>query len=418
MDLHSIFLKFGLSIAIGVFIGLQREHASKDSTQEISTGIRTFALMGLVGCTAAMLSDRLGSPWPFVTLALLSGLLILGGSVIDAWRGETGLTTEFSALLTIALGALIYLGHIAPAIAASVAVAVLISFKLEIHAFVRNLTREDIIAALKFAVITAIVLPVLPNKKFGPEPFNVFNPHTIWLLVVLISAISFVGYVLIKITGSRRGIWLAGMLGGLVSSTAVTLTMTQRSKNAPQLASSLTRAVLISWTIMYGRVLVVMGVVQRPLLRFLWPAMVTCAIFGLLYSLFLHFSNKRHFGSEELTFVNPFELGPAIKFGLLFSLILLFSKAASIYMGDSGLYVAGILSGLADVDAISLSVAALAGSHTISMESAARVIILACAANTLLKTGVVIVGGSPEMRKSIIPGSVMMIVAALIFVLL
>lgn len=414
MDVQSTFFKFGISLAIGILVGLQREYAFDKDKREISAGIRTFGLMGLIGCAATMVAQDLNSAWPFVIIVFVGGALIAINFFIEAWQGDTGLTTEFSALLTILAGSLVYLGYTALAIATVVAITVLLSLKFEMHRFVRHLTQEDLFATLKFAVITAIILPVLPNKNFGAEPFHIFNPHKIWLLVVLISGVSFIGYILIKIVGAKRGIGLVGVLGGLASSTAVTLTMTQRSRRNSSLSPSFTQAILISWSVMYVRLLIIVAAVNVLLIVHLWIPVVVGALVGLGYSLFLYARQNKDVEAENVAVDNPFELGPAIKFGILFSVILLISKAAQNYLGDTGLYLASLVSGLADVDAISLSVAEMSmGGESLTYASGALAIVLASAANTLLKGLVAAIGGSVELRKTIIPGMLLMIVSVL-----
>ena len=414
MELHDTFLKFGISLAIGVLVGLQRQYAFDEKEHEIAAGIRTFGLMGLIGCAATMVAQNLNSPWPFVVIVLVGGGLIAVNYFIEAWKSDTGLTTEFSALLTILAGALVYLGHLEIAIATIVAVTGLLSLKFEMHSFVRHITKEDLFATLKFAVITAIILPILPNRNFGPEPFNIFNPHTIWLLIVLISGVSFIGYILIKSVGAKRGIGIVGVLGGLASSTAVTLNMTQRSRSTPKLSPSFTQAILISWTVMYVRLLIIIAAVNVSIIRYLWLPILAGIATGLSYSLYLHLRQKRDVEAKDVSITNPFELGPAIKFGIVFAVILLLSQAAQVYMGDAGVYLASLVSGLANVDAISLSVANISlGEATLTYRAAAIAIALASVSNTLLKGAVSAIGGSAELRKTIIPGAIIMIVSVL-----
>ncbi len=414
MELAEIFLKFGISLAIGILVGLQRQYAFDEDEREIAAGIRTFGLMGLIGCAATMVSQNLNSPLPFVVIVIVGGGLIAINYFIEAWKSDTGLTTEFSALLTILAGALVYLGHLEIAIATIVAVTGLLSLKFEMHSFVRHITKEDFFATLKFAVITAIILPILPNRNFGPEPFNIFNPHTIWLLIVLISGVSFVGYILIKIVGAKRGIGIVGVLGGLASSTAVTLNMTQRSRSTPKLSPSFTQGILISWTVMYVRLLIIIAAVNVSIIRYLWLPVLAGIVTGLSYSLYLYLRQKRDVEAEDVSITNPFELGPAIKFGIVFSVILLLSKAAQVYLGDAGVYLASLASGLANVDAISLSVANMSlGETTLTYRTAAIAIALASVSNTLLKGAVSAIGGSAELRKTIIPGAIIMIVSVL-----
>ena len=259
MDQTQLFLRFGASLAIGFLIGVQREFAPRGQKGEIVAGERTFALMGLVGCLAAMAADQLDSSLAFFGVILLMGIFSAVAYFIDAWRGHVGLTTEVAIVVTILLGALCYWGYLVLAVALGIATTALLYLKLETDRFVLSLTREDIFAALQFAVISAIILPILPNESFFPPPFDVLNPFKIWLMIVFISGISFLGYVAIKVVGPEQGIGLTGFLGGIVSSTAVTLSFSERSSREPDLSRSFALAIMIAWTVMFARVLVEVG---------------------------------------------------------------------------------------------------------------------------------------------------------------
>jgi uncharacterized membrane protein (DUF4010 family) len=409
MEQTAIFYRFGAALAIGFLIGLQREYAYGGPGREIFAGERTLALMGLVGCTAAMAADVLASPWPFVGIIFLIGALIVVVYFVSAWRGQVGVTTEVAALVAVLAGALCYWDYLALAAALAVATTVLLSLKLEMDILVQRITREDVYATLKFAVITAIVLPVLPNQTFGPPPLDVLNPYEIWLMVVFISGISFLGYVLIKVVGARQGIGLTGLLGGLVSSTAVTLSFAERSQRETELARPFALAVTVAWTMMFPRVIVEVAALNTALVRVLWLPMATSALVGLAYCIYLYLSQRtREEGGVVVS--NPFELGPAVKFGLLYAVILLVSKAAQTYLGNPGVYLSSILAGLADVDAITLSVAELSrAGGGVDLITAERAIVLAAMSNTVVKGGIVLTSGSPALRRALLPGFLLML---------
>lgn len=408
-----LFFRFGVALIIGILVGLQREHASGAEAVELFAGVRTFALTGLLGCGAALASDTLASPWPFVAVILTVGVFLAVSHFIDAWRGRIGLTTEISALLTLLTGALVYWDQIVLAVALAVVITTLLSLKVEMHRFAHRLGREDIYATLKFAIITAIVLPILPNQVYGPPPFDVLNPYKIWLLVVLISGVSFVGYVLIKLVDPRKGIGLIGFLGGLASSTAVTLSFTQRSQTAPALARPFALAITVAWTVMYLRVLLIVAALNIGLVQQLWPPIAASVLAGLSYGLYLFLAQ----GSEKQEVVelaNPFELGPAIKFGLIFTAVLLISKAAQVYLGNTGIYVSSFVSGIADMDAVALSLADLSRpAGNLALAVAVRAIVLAAVASTLTKGIIVLAGGSPGLRRAIWPGFGLMTITSL-----
>ena len=284
MEEHTtLFFRFGIALFIGILVGLQREYSYDEDQkpeEKAFAGVRTFALLGLVGCTAAFGAELLNSPWVFIGIVFPMGGLIAIAYFVTASRGSIGMTTETAAFITILAGALAYWEQQALAVALGVITTALLSLKLELHRFVERISREDIVATLKFAIITAIILPVLPNQSFFAAPFDVLNPYKIWLMVVLISGIGFLGYILVKIVGSQHGIGLTGFLGGLVSSTAVTLTFSQRSQKEDQLAKPFALAITISWTVMFVRVLVEVGITNLPLLGIVWLPIVAAGGVG------------------------------------------------------------------------------------------------------------------------------------------
>jgi uncharacterized membrane protein (DUF4010 family) len=409
MEQTDLFIRFGTAIAIGFMIGLQREYAHGVSGREIIAGERTFALLSLSGFLGAMLAVELDSPLIFFGAVLVLGAYAMVGHIVDATqRDRIGITSEVSILLAVFIGALCYLGQLALAAAIGIAATVLLSLKLETDRFVRTLTREDIVAALQLAVISAIILPVLPNQAFWDAPFDVLNPFKIWLMVVFISGISFLGYVLIKFVGPKQGIGLTGLLGGLVSSTAVTLSFSERSNKEIRLAKPFALAITVAWTVMFTRILVEVGVLNRDLLGIVWLPLVAAGLVGLAYGIFLFFSQRAE-ESGDVEFSNPFDLGAAVKFGLLYGVVLLVARAAQINLGDTGVFLSSIVSGLADVDAITLSLAELSLSGGLELHTAARGMVLAAMSNTVVKGGIVMVGGGLALRKALLPGFLLML---------
>lgn len=415
MEAHTLFFRFGIALFLGVLVGLQREYTYDTEAapdQKTVAGVRTFALMGLAGCTAAFTADLLGSPWAFVGIILPIGALITVAYAITASAGDVGVTTEVAAILIVLAGALSYWDQLALAVALGVVTTALLSFKGELHGFAERISRDDIVATMKFAIITAIILPVLPNQAFWPAPFDVLNPYKIWLMVVLISGISFLGYLLIKLVGSRQGIGLTGLLGGLVSSTAVTLTFSQRSQSNDRLAKPFALAIMIGWTVMFARVLVEVGATNLALLQVVWLPITAAGAVGLAYGVYLYLTP--HAGEKgEVAVSNPFELGPAITFGLLYGLILLIARTAQFYFGDAGVYVSSIASGLADVDAITLSVSELSNQGSLELGTAAKAIVFATMSNTVVKGSIVLSSGSIALRKAVVPGMLLMLLVGI-----
>jgi uncharacterized membrane protein (DUF4010 family) len=236
-----------------------------------------------------------------------------------------------------------------------------------------------------------------------------FNPFKLWLFVVFISGISFVGYVLIKILGSKKGIGLTGLVGGLASSTAVTLSFTGRSHVHRDLARPFALAIVAAWTVMFLRVLAVVAVLNISLVKPLLLPVAASVAAGIICCLLLIRAQRLEKRPHEVKFTNPFELGLAIKFGLLFVIILLFSRVTQVYFGDLGVYLSSFFSGLADVDAIAFSMAKLSqGTTGLGHSIAARAIMLAAVANTLAKGGIVLFTGAPELKRAVLPGFILM----------
>ena len=247
------------------------------------------------------------------------------------------MTTEVSALLAFVLGALCGFGQVGVASAAAVASLLLLALKDYLHQLARRVEIADIYATLKFALISVIILPLLPNETFGPPPIDVINPYKIWLMVVLIAGLNFVGYLLVKVLGNEHGIGLTGVLGGLVSSTAVTLSFSQRSRKEPAQSQAFVLAIVLAWTIMFVRVVVMTGVVYRPLAAPLGIALGMMTVAGLGVSLVLWRRSRSRPTGTVTTGANPFELGEAIKFGLLFGVVTVAAKAAEVYLGEGRL---------------------------------------------------------------------------------
>ena len=417
---QDLYLRFGAALLIGALIGMQREYAYGSSQgRGLFAGARTFSLMALYGASAALLADLLEVTWVFIGMVILLGGMITVAYFITATeRDEIGLTSEVAALITILIGGISYYHSIEFAAALGVVTTVLLAVKWELRQFVQVITQEDVFATLQFAVITAIILPVLPNVNYGPPPLDVFNPYQIWKMVVFISGINFLGYILVKVAGPKRGLGISGLLGGLASSTATTMSFSQRSKSELGLDQPFAVAIIIGWVIMFVRVIVEVAVINQNLLPEVWPALAAMALAGLLYAAYLYFSHAA-IDEQELSLSNPFELGPAIKFGLIYALVLLVTKAAEVYIGEKGIFITSVLAGLADVDAITLSISDLTRlGGSISIETGKVALILATLSNTLSKGVLVFTLGSRSLRKFVWPMIVIMLGIGLGFVFL
>ncbi len=402
--------RFGVALVLGLFIGLQREYAYRQRWKdELLAGARTFPIIALLGAMATLVAGEFGSALVLAVTVFAVVLLLALGHFREGYARNTKLTTEMAGLVTFFTGALCYWGFLRVAAGLGVGTAVLLSMRLQTYVFARRIDKEDVYATLKFAVITIIVLPLLPTEGYGPAPFDVVVPYNVWLMVVLISGISFLGYILIQIGGAKRGLGLTGLLGGLASSTAVTLSVAERSHDAKGLNTTLGMVVLLAWTMMFVRVIVAVGVVHTPLLHTVW--MPLGAVFGasLLYCGYLYTAQPTEEDEEPPSVKNPFRLGSAITFGVLYAVVLVVSNGAQSYLGDAGIYLSSVVGGLADVNAITLSMARLNGSGDLEASVATRAILIATAVNTGLKGGIVSLTGTSELRRAVVPGLVLMI---------
>lgn len=416
MTPQELFYRFGVALFAGLLIGLQREYAH--GKKELTAGARTFALVGLLGCSAAMSRDLLGSDYGFVAVFMVLGGLLIAGYVVQAIQHHAaGQTSEIAVVITFFCGALCYWDYLGLAVALAVATTLLLSMKQETQAFVKHLTREDIYAALKFAVVTAIVLPILPNQNFGPAPLNVFNPYQIWWMVVLVSGVSFLGFVMMQVRGSEQGITLAGLIGGMVSSTAVTVGLGQRSRNQPDLSLSFALAICVAWTMMFIRIGVIVGVLNLALLERLWMPLAGGALAGLIYSYYLYRAQKAE-QRGQVALSNPFNLTPAIQFGLLYALMLVVTTLGQTFMGDAGVYFSSAVAGFVSVDAMVVSLSNLSAGGSLDLATAAYGVTLAAVANTVFKTGLLYSLASVYVRKMLLPVMALMLVCTLGLMLL
>lgn len=415
IDEARVILNIAFGVGVGFFIGLQREHAHTERGGDggVFAGERTFSLLALAGALAALISEQLQAPMVFLIAIVFVALLSVSAYTVEAIRhGRRGITTEVAVLITVLIGGLSYWGYFILAGALGVIVTFILTIKLETDRFAQALTREDIFAVLQFAIITAVVLPVLPNRAFWDAPFDVLNPFNIWLMVVFISAINFLGYVLIKTLGTDSGLSLTGIVGGLVSSTAVTLGFSHLSKEDSKLGRPLAVAIVASWVMMFPRVLVLVGVINVELVADLWLPLSLTALAALGHALFLFFSQSKGKG-KSVDFSNPFDLMSALRFGLLYALVLLIARTAQIYFGDSGVLLASAVSGLAGMDAITLSMSELSRNGGLSLNIAAQALVFAVISNTVTKGGIVFALGSPELRKAVWPGVALIFIAGM-----
>ncbi|HSM93504.1 MAG TPA: MgtC/SapB family protein [Anaeromyxobacteraceae bacterium] len=422
MTTYEPFLSLGLAAAAGLLIGLERERSAPTEPKEASFlgGARTHPLFALVGGVSVLAARQVGAWAVVLPLAGLIALLVANywGDVVG--NRSRGITSEAAFLLSFMLGALSLTdGVIEPlsrkvfvVSAVAVVATALLSSKPAIHPLARRISSADLAGTLKFLVVAVIVVPLLPDETFGP--LQVLNPRDVGLFVVLISGISFVGYAGIRLLGPERGLGLTGVVGGLVSSTAVTLSLAGRSREREELCESAALAVILASTIMFLRVIVIVAVVNPSLVRQVAPAMLASTGAGVAASLLLWIRSRRvRRPAGDIAFANPFELGRALGFALLFAVVLVGSKAAAIYVGDAGTYAAGLLAGTTDVDAITLSMAGLAGS-SVDVAVATTTIFLGAAANTLVKGVLAATLGGWRFGRYVLSGQLLMLCAGIL----
>jgi uncharacterized membrane protein (DUF4010 family) len=411
LDPLAMALRFGAALALGVLRGLERE---RTKTQTSFAGVRTFGLLALAGGVAAFLDASLERPWLGLAVFGAAAALVVVSYAVTAQRGEFGITTEVSALLAFLLGFMCVSGHVLAAAGLAVASGATLALKEWLHGLAGRIESADVEATLKFAIVSIIILPLVPDQSYGPAPLDVINPYKIWLMVVLISGLNFASYLLVKIVGAEHGIGLTGLLGGLVSSTAVTLGFSQRSRQEPSHAAPLALGILVAWTVMFFRVVLLVAAVYPGLAPRIGLAMAGFGVPSLAICWFLWRRERSTERASVSAGQNPFELGEAIRFGLLFGVITFVAKAAQVYLGDAGLYLAGAIAGLTDVDAIALSMSQLALADAANAEPASRTIVIAVASNTLFKAGMVAFLAAPALRRVILGATGVILVAALV----
>ncbi|RFC40133.1 MAG: Uncharacterized membrane protein, DUF4010 family [Candidatus Nitrotoga sp. CP45] len=390
--------QFLASLAIGLLIGLERERRPSSKA-----GLRTFALVALMGTLTAMLSSKIGSPWLLVTGFCIVGVMIIAAYLTSPTEeNDPGTTTVAALLLCYALGALIWYGQTTLAVMLAIITTTLLYFKPELRGITKRLTRRDLVSILQFLVLTFVILPILPNQNYGP--YDTFNPHQIWMMVVLISGLSLAGYVALHWTSQRYGAPLLGLLGGLVSSTATTLVYARHGKISEVMARLSAVVILLSSQVVLMRLTVLSAVVSPNLLAKLLPVMGLGLLFGLIVTLFdwrkLHTSSDLPMPKTS----NPTEILTALSFGLLYAVVLFFSAWISDIAGSGGLYVVALISGLTDVDAITLSSLRLFDLNKLSDDQAVTAISLAFLSNMVFKFGLVVFIGGTTLAKHVAAG--------------
>jgi uncharacterized membrane protein (DUF4010 family) len=409
---------FLIALLIGALVGIEREKHKNNNHPGSFAGVRTYILFAQLGAVSAWLSVFLQTPWLFIAALSAVSVTVLCAYYLEnkAKAAALGLTSELSAITVCLLGGAVIFGFAEIAVSLAIFTSAILAFREPLHGLISKIGADDLYAGLKLLIASFIVLPLLPNEAI--DPWQVLNPYKLWLLVILISALSLVGYIAVRSLGSVKGTMITALTGGLVSSTAMTLSFARSSQteNDSGAANRLAAGILVSWLVMFGRVILIVTAISVPLMRqLLWPLVGLALVTAVLAMAFFLASHRLQSASvaTAVPVNNPFSLWSAIQFALLFALVLLLVKLAEHYAPGQGLYWLAAVAGLTDVDAISLSLADYA-SRGESVQLAATAIGIAILSNSLVKTAMVWVAGAQHLALRISAAMLVLSLAGLL----
>ncbi|GAB2182273.1 MgtC/SapB family protein [Denitratisoma sp. agr-D3] len=389
---------FVTSLAIGLLIGLERERKP-----DAKAGLRTFGLTALLGCLSALIARETGNGWILALGLLTVGAMMMAAIAMDPPDdGDPGTTSVVALMLAYGLGAAVWLGHGPLAVMLAIAATSLLYFKSQLHGFTVSLSNKDVLSVLQFAVLSFIVLPILPDQNYGP--YQAFNPHQIWRMVVLISGVSLAGYAALRLVGVQHGAAVIGFFGGLVSSTATTMVFARHARNESGLIPTAALVILLANLVVLLRIGLVAAFLAPELIPDLAPLLGCGFVFGLGVALW---GWKRHGEHQDLPMPevrNPTELRTALTFGLLYGAVLLVSAWLQDLAGSKGMYLVSLASGLTDVDAITLSTLHLLEMGKVPTVTAVTAITLAVLSNLAFKASLAISIGGKTLAWRVVPG--------------
>lgn len=384
MDQAQLFQRLALALAIGLLVGIERGWQSREEAEgERTAGLRTYALTGLLGGLSAAVSSR-GFPLVLpVALAAFAGAFALFSWLEATHERNFSVTGVVAGMLTFLLGAYAVVGDETVAAAAAVTMTILLALKAPLHSWLKGLTWPEIRAALILLAMTFLLLPLLPDRPI--DPWGAINPASVWTLAILIAGVSFAGYVAVRLLGDTAGLAVTAIAGGLTSSTATTLSLAGLGKAHGEATPLLAGGILLSGLTMMVRVLAIVGALNPHLIGDLAPPIAVAGAVLLAASAYLMLGRgEAGTTTPSLALTNPFDLGAALKIAALIALILVLTRIASDHLGAAGVLLVAAVSGVADVDAVSLSMARLAPSD-LALPAAATAILIAVASNTIAK---------------------------------
>ncbi|GGE69439.1 membrane protein [Streptosporangium jomthongense] len=388
-------LNLAVALLLGAIIGLERGWGAREQKSgERIAGIRTFSLIGLLGGISVVLAQEITvCTFPVLLLSVVAMSIVAYSERLDHIRNFS-ITGMVSMVLTFCFGAIAVAVDPVMATTAAVITAIILDNKEEIHGWVQKLQAHELDAALKLLVISVVMLPLLPNEKMGPG--GVLNPREIWWMVVMIASISFVGYFAMRMAGTSKGILFTSLFAGLSSSTALTLHFARQADRYPALNAQFATGILIACGTMFPRILVYCFVINRALLPSLvWPVAVMTLLLYVPAIFIWHRNSGTNRISQPTPGQNPLELKSALVFGILLTAILLLGDFLKNWLGDTGIYMLAATSGIADVDAITLSLTRMSN-NGLAMDTAVLGIVIAAATNNLVKSGMAWIVGNRQ----------------------
>jgi uncharacterized membrane protein (DUF4010 family) len=411
---------FGTALFIGALVGTERTQHRQGEPAGFA-GLRTFILFAELGALLAFLSGQLKSLVPFSLGLVCVTLVVTAAYAVQRWTRETdiGMTTEVTAIVVYVLGGLALMDQAVLAVALAIVTAALLATKKALHEGIARISHVELMAALRLLFASFIVLPILPRRAI--DPWNALSPYKLWLIVVLISALSMVGYVTVRVLGAARGVIVTGFFGGIVSSTAATLTFARQSRETDISSHAISGGILISWTVMFLRVLGLIAVLRWSLVSRVAIPLLLMSLLGFLLCGLAMTRTRRVLGhkavlAREATFTNPFSLVSAIKFASVFASVLLATKLVNRYAPGAGIYWLSAIAGSTDVDALVLSLVELGKNDGAINLMLARGTLIAAVANTVMKFVLALSLGTRTLAKDLSISTALLVSTGLVSV--